>query len=224
VPNLPSVVVFGHEDETAVLMDYCIYNVYRNGRNAVNDYICDCPADPESDEGKCLRAMQNATYTMLAVVGVEPGVCCHVRNLLTEETRSLVDIGLSQTAGPGAVIATRLLDFGSYVATGGAALPVGILDEARLEEWQRKISTGADEHGFDPAPLIRACLQAGTTSAVRYEDADTRNLPKMGTSMPTRTPSQRKKARAQLVARKSMMDRRCTCGSGKMFKNCCGKS
>jgi hypothetical protein len=31
--------VFESEDEMAVLMDYCIFNVYRNGRNAAEQYL-----------------------------------------------------------------------------------------------------------------------------------------------------------------------------------------
>jgi hypothetical protein len=217
------VFVFRNEDETSVLMDYCIYNVYRQGRNAVDVYICDSPLDPDSDESICLRAMQSATYAVVAVLSVEPGVGCHVRNLFTEETWLLVDIGFSQTAQPGAIIATRLLDFGSYVATGGAALPMGILDEARLAECQATIIAGMDDAGFDPAPLIRACLRSGASSAIRYEESDARRLPDTANPKPTRSLSQRRKALAQLTTRKSLSNRRCACGSGKMFKNCCGK-
>jgi hypothetical protein len=69
--------------------------------------------------------MQHATYAFVAILRVEPGVGCHVRNLFTEETRLLVDIGFSKTAKPGAVLATRLLDFGGFAATGDAALSLG---------------------------------------------------------------------------------------------------
>lgn len=215
--------VFDNEDETSVLMDYCIYDVYRNGRNAVEQYRCDCSTDPDSDEMACLRAMQGATYALVVVLGVEPGVGCQVRNLFTEETLLLVDMGFSKTAQPGAVIATRLLDFGSYVATGGAALPVGILDKGEQEDWQRKIRAGTDDDGFDPAPLIRACLESGASSSIRYEGTNTQTRSDAGSFTPTTTPSHRRKALAKRVASKSVTNRRCSCGSGKMFKNCCGK-
>src|SRR3989304_2643233 len=136
--------VFDNEDETSVLMDYCIYAVYREGRNAVEQYLCNCPPDPESDEMACLRAMQHATYALVAVLRVDPGVGCHVRNLFTEETRLLVDIGFSETAQPGTLMATRILDYGDFVTTSGAALPLGILDNGALDEWQWKISAGAN--------------------------------------------------------------------------------
>ena len=40
--------VFNTEDETSVLMDYCLYDVRRKGRNAVEQYLIESPPDPES--------------------------------------------------------------------------------------------------------------------------------------------------------------------------------
>ena len=216
--------VFESENETSVLMDYCIFDVYRKGRNAIEKYLCDCPPDPDSDEMTCLRAMQHATYTLVAVLRVEPGVGCHVRNLFTNETRLLVDMGFSKTAKLGAVMATRLLDFGDFVATGGAALPLGILDNDELDKWQRKIGAGADDDHFDPAPLIRTCLQEGASSNIRYEEMNTqRRSDAGGGSLPAGTSAQRRRALTKRHTVKAVTNRRCSCGSGKMFKNCCGK-
>jgi hypothetical protein len=216
--------VFENEDETSVLMDYCIYDVYRNGRNAVEQYLCDCPPDPDSDEMAFLQAMQHGIYALVAVLRVEPGVGCHVRNLFTEETRLLVDIGFSKTAQPGAVIATRLLDFGDFVATGGAALPLGILDNEELDEWQRKLRAGVDDDRPDPAPLIRTCLQRGASSNIRYEGMNAQRRSNIGRgSPPVENSAQRRLALAKRHASKAVTNRRCRCGSGKMFKNCCGK-
>lgn len=216
--------VFDNEDESSVLMDYCIYDVYRKGRNAVEQYLCDSPPDPDSDEMACLHAMQHATYTLVAAQRVEPGVGCHVRNLFTEETRLLVDIGFSKTAQPGVVIATRLLDFGGFVVTSGAALPVGILNNDELDAWQQKLRAGVDDDHFDPAPLIRSCLQGGASSNIRYEGVDTQRRSDVGGGFPpTETSARKKRVLAKRHASKPVMNRRCRCGSGKMFKNCCGK-
>jgi hypothetical protein len=48
--------VFESEDETAVLMDYCLYDVRRKGCNTIEQYLIDLPSDPESDELICLGA------------------------------------------------------------------------------------------------------------------------------------------------------------------------
>ena len=47
-------IVFDNEDQSCVLADYCIYNVRRQGRNAVEQYLCDCSPDPGSDDMVCL--------------------------------------------------------------------------------------------------------------------------------------------------------------------------
>ena len=216
--------VFDNEDETSVLMDYCIYDVYRQGRNAVEQYLCDSPPDPASDEMACLRAMQRAKYALVVVLRIEPGVGCHVRKLFTEETRLLVDIGFSETAQPGTMMATRILDFGDFVTSSGAALSLGILDNEALDEWQRKISAGVHDDGADPAPLIRGCLQRGASSRVRYETpSSNRRSDVGGGSPPAGTSAQRSGGLGQRRASKPVANRRCHCGSGKMFKNCCGK-
>src|SRR5665213_1035826 len=56
--------VFDSEDETSVLMDYCLYDVRRQGRNTIEQYLIDSPPAPESDEMTCLRAMQRAIYSL----------------------------------------------------------------------------------------------------------------------------------------------------------------
>ena len=216
--------IFNTEDETSVLMDYCIYDVYRKGRNAVEQYLCDCPPEPDSDEMACLHAMQHATYALVAVLRVEPGVGCHVRNLFTEETRLLVDMGLSKSARRGAIAATRLLDWGDFITTTGAALPVGILDDDELDEWQRELRKGVDDDRHDPAPTIRSCLEKGASSYVRYEGANAQRPSRVGGgSPPIGTSAHRKRVPAKRRASKAVTNRRCRCGSGKMFKNCCGK-
>ena len=56
--------VFENKDESSVLMDYCSYNVFRQGRNAIDEYISECAADHDSDEMACLHAMQHAAYVL----------------------------------------------------------------------------------------------------------------------------------------------------------------
>ena len=94
---------------------------------------------------------------------------CHIHNLFTDETRLLVDMGFSETARPDVLLATRLLDFGAFVTTTGAALPLGVLGSDESEAWQRKLSTGVYDGREDPAPLIRGCLEQGASSHIRYE-------------------------------------------------------
>lgn len=216
--------VFDSEDEASVLMDYCVYDVYRKNRNAVDQYLRDCPPDPDSEELACLHAMQQATYSLVAALRIEPGVGCQVRNLFTDQTQLLADVGFSKTAQPGVLMATRLLDFGDFVTTSGVALPVGVLNDDELIEWERRLRAGKNAHRFDPAPLIRACLQRGASSHVRYEELNPQRRSDDGAGVPpTGISAQGRRALEKPRTSKPMMNRRCRCGSGKMFKNCCGK-
>jgi hypothetical protein len=218
------VFVFDNEDESSVLVDYCIYDVYRCGRNAIGQYLQDNSPDPESDEMACLLAMRDAKYALVIVTGIEPGVGCHIQNLLTDETRLLVDMGFSQTARPGLLLATRLLDFGAFVTTSGAALPVGILTGDELEAWKRKLSTGLHDDHEDPAPWIRGCLEVGASSYVRYEGSTpSRWCDDRDDHRPAGISAQQSRILAKGRSAKPAGNRRCRCGSGKMFKNCCGK-
>jgi len=220
--------VFENEDESSVLMDYCIYNVYRQGRNAIDEYVSECAADHDSDEMTCLHAMQHATYVLIAVLGAEPGVGCHVRNLYTDEKRLLADVGLSKTTEPGFVFASRLLDFGDFVSTGGAALPFGTLTIDQLEEWRLKMPAAVGDD-YDPATLIRSLLANGASQQVRYMDLNLHQLEstirrsEAGHDFPSRKSSSERKRLSVSLNNTAVTNRRCKCGSGKMHKNCCGK-
>jgi hypothetical protein len=116
---------------------------------------------------------------------------------------------------------TRLLDFGDFITTSGAALPIGVLDDDELDEWMQRIGAGVHVENFDPAPLIRKCLEVGASSHVRYEDAEAPHV-----SRPKRTYSlagSQARRRAEPKEKPPLATRRCRCGSGKMVKNCCGK-
>jgi len=213
--------VFSNEGDTSVLMDYCLYHVRRNGRTAVEQYCCDHPPVAGTDEATCLRAMQAAIYSLFRVDATEPGVALAVTDLATDEQYLLVDIGLSETAKPGVVFLSRLLLFGDFAATGGAAIPLGWLPKEKLasfcDGWKRVWDVGPAN--YDPAPLIRDCLRQGVTDHTQYLDAPSSPLrqPQMA-----RVPRKQRAALLKLSG-KSDPTRRCPCGSGKMFKNCCMK-
>ncbi len=203
--------VFNSEDETSVLMDYCIYDVYRNGRNAVEQYLLDSAPAPESDEMVCLRAMQRAVYSLFIVESVIRGVGVAVRGVLSDTAIVVVDMGFGSTAQPGVVFASRLLFHEGFAMTGGAVLPLSVLPEDQQQSLKMKLAEAAapDDSGyFDPAALIRACLSRGCSSHIRYQEPSGRLVAQQGASEGTRS-----------VGRNDP----CPCGSGKKFKKCCLK-
>jgi hypothetical protein len=146
--------VFDSEDESSVLMDYCIYDVRRNGCNAIEQYLISFPADAESDELNCLRSMQRAIYSLFVVETVELGLGVTVRDMRTNEIHLVVDTGFGSSARPGLAIASRLLFHDDFSMTGGAALPLGLLPPAQRDKLAKQllaaIVPGKDGY-FDPA-------------------------------------------------------------------------
>ena len=215
---------FNTEDEAAILMDYCIYDVRRNGRNAIEQYLAESPPADGSDELLCLRAMQQSTYGFVAVRATQRGMGCVVENLFNERQLLLVDIGLSKTAQTGSVIATRLLEFAKYHTTGGAAIPIAQLSEKQLDEWRQRFREGVFDDGTDPAPLIREALRRGASSCVRYASAEDNAVMNVQTAtIRTNDPAAPKRELIERRTSKTAGKQRCRGGSGTMYKSCCGK-
>ncbi len=206
--------VFDSEDETAVLMDYCIHDIRRKGRNAFEQYLAHSPPAPESDEMECLRAMQSAIYSLFRVESVLRGFGVMVRDLLSSQMILVVDLGLSSTAAPGLVFASRLLFHEEFAITGGAALPLGIVPEDNLEEMTDSLVRAVKPNGrghFDPGRLICECLSRGCSSRVQYREPTGKLVRQWqpAESLPSAAPSR---------------NGPCPCGSGKKFKHCCMKA
>lgn len=205
--------VFDSEDETSVLMDYCIYDVLREGRNAIEDYLSSYSTDTESDELICLRAMQNAIYSIFMIESVVPGLGVTVKDMRTSAIHLVIDTGFAISGQPGAVFASRLLFHDGFAMTGGAGLPMGLIPPDGREgfeaaalallEWQK------GPH-YDPATLIRECRSNGASSNIRYIEPTGQ--------IDGRTRLTMSQAQVQVEPYEP-----CPCGSGKKFKFCCRK-
>ena len=194
------------EDELAVLMDFCLHDVRRNGVTAIERYLTDSPPSPDSDEWILLQALRQARFSLFVVELAEPGVGVHVRDLLRDELRFLVDVGLGLTAKVGMVLAARIMAPDGIGMTTGAALPIGVrptIDRAQYVD-DLKVR-GLDYGNLSPtesselaATIIRSCLRHGAAERVEYVEP------------------------GQLPARRIGRNDPCPCGSGKKFKRCCG--
>jgi len=204
---------FNNEDETCVLMDYCIYDVRQKGRNAVEQYLINSPPDPDSDAMAYLLSMQHAIYSFFIVESVERGLGVRVQDAFSNETLLVVDMGFGSTAKPGLLFATRLLPHEQFFMTSGAALPIGVLPAAQRSALTKELAAAAapDADGyFDPAPLIRSCLAAGCSSHIKYQDPSGRLVSEPHGS-------------GSIVSGRIGRNSPCPCGSGKKFKQCCAK-
>lgn len=222
------ILVFNTEDETAILMDYCLYNVHRNGRNAIEQYLLDSPPAPDSEEMACLRAMQRAIYSMFVVESAVPNFGVTVRDLLSKKTDPIliVDMGLGSTAQPGLVFASRLRFHEGFAITGGAALPISVMSENQRHELVEKLArTVIVDEGrpFDPAPLIREYLKRGYSSRIQYQEPTGRLVGRQREPEPRGRLVERPREPEPIRSEKTSRNAPCPCGSGKKFKNCCLK-
>ena len=165
------VFVFDTEDESSVLMDYCIYEVRRDGRNAVEQFLLDRPPALDSEEMVVLQAMQRAIYGVLAIDEVIPGLGVNVRDLLFNRKMFVADVGMSMSLSFGVVFASRLLPYEGFCTTTGAALPLGSMPPDQQRTLGKRLAKQLTRNGrsrLDPAALIRDCLARGVSSHVAY--------------------------------------------------------
>jgi hypothetical protein len=162
-------IVFPTEDMTSVFMDYCIYHVYRDGRNALEDYLLDSPPEAESDEHVWLRAAHHSRYCLVKFGQVFPAAGAWVQILGTPETHFLADYGLSISAVPDTVMASRFLFFNNFCCTGGAALLVGMAHSRRTKALVKRATHLLKRQGSpDPAPIIDQLMHSEEALGVAY--------------------------------------------------------
>ena len=113
------VFVFDSEDESAILMDYCLYNVLRQGRNTIQNFLARNPPLEGSEESLLLQGMSKAWYSLFGVEVVEPGAGVRVQDVFRQTKYLLIDIGLSRSAVPGALLATRVIPADGFLMTTG---------------------------------------------------------------------------------------------------------
>jgi len=205
--------VFNSEDETSVLMDYCIYDYRWDGQNVIERYAAQASIEPNSDERIILDAMMRARYSLFGIAEVVRGIGIHTRDLLRGDSGFIVDIGLSETAVKGFVLACRIITpgDGEFSMTTGAGLPADADTLARVakEIPERFGERTGDIAGMSPekaaelsAFIIRVFLEGNASSRMSYEDV----------------------TKQEMARAKSRVGRNdpCPCGSGKKYKKCCG--
>lgn len=127
--------VFGSEEETNVLVDFCI--LFADGPHAPITRLQRSDSfTPDSDEMQILEAMQRAVYSVFVFDEIDGKGIIKAHDYLTGNTIVLVDRGLSATAMPNFALATNLIPIPGINAfmTGGAALPLHIRDEGGEQE------------------------------------------------------------------------------------------
>jgi hypothetical protein len=209
--------VLDSEDELAVLMDYCIYNVYRGGRNAVERMLADAPpSNPK--ELALLEAQTAAYYSVFQVVGTERGTGIMMEDTLRGDTQFMVDVSFGNTARAGNLLAGRVIPLDGFLVSAGAMLPVAGRGTQRLADMLvHEVPRDTDFTRLTPAQeadltakMIRACLESGASEHIVYATPG-----EVGSS--GRWPAE------QAGHMRANRNDPCPCGSGRKYRSCCGK-
>jgi len=176
------VLVFGSEDETAVLMDYCIHSYRGLGPTVLERFLAEAPFPPGSDETTLLKAKTKARYSLLLVKDTDPGLGLNVEDALRGDSLFLMDIRFSQTVTQDTVLATRVASLPRFSMTTGAALPLSLpilrdIEKGLITRFGRKRASDLrdlspkEESDFE-AICVRCCLAGGASRYVRYESPE----------------------------------------------------
>ena len=205
---------FGSESETNVLMDYCLYDYRWDGHNTIERYIEQNTIEAGTDRGTLLDAMLKHRFSLFMVDNVVRGVGVETRDLLRGDDGFIIDIGLSETAVKGFVLASRIISPGDsrFSMTTGAGLPVNrpMLERISREIPQQFGKTTAEIARMSPdkaaelsAAVVRILLDGYAASHITHED-----------------PPERTTVARPNISRNDPSP----CGSGKKYKKCCGRS
>lgn len=218
-------IILETEDEIVVLMDVGVFDLRRNGENAVQRFLRERPPAEGSDERLILEAMLTARHSIYQVERAQAGVGVLFRDLLRDDEVFAWDIGFSHTARRGTLMASRLYSPGEITMSTGAPLP---LDRELLADLLPLLASYVDpatgrfdlsdpQKASDCAvTIIRECVQAGASASVRYEDAG--NATQVARQL-ARGDSPPRLSSSEKIGRNEP----CPCGSGKKYKKCCGR-
>jgi len=230
-----NVLVMENEDEMPILVDYCIHSVLKNGENLIDRCLEEFPIDFSFEEMEILDLLADSCYTIFEITDTVPGVGIHAVDFLYEiEPFFLADLFFSQTAMPCMVVAGRLIDFGDFHATTGAALPVTsisllknikrISDKIIFENVEDTLESRRKQEAELSGDVIRLLLKHGASSNIVYAGPDD-NLDGILADRASSDFSMESDFSESPQTRSPKIGRNepCSCGSGLKYKKCCGK-
>jgi hypothetical protein len=144
-------ILVADEDGADVLADRMIYDKRWAGKSALEHFEEEVAESAwTDDERRFGRAMRTAYVSLFEIVDTCPGShvvlgdrLAGVRSGETSPQIELVDLGLSETALPGALLVARLLDAGEFSMSTGVGFPFAADREAAILRY-----LGGREPGF----------------------------------------------------------------------------
>jgi hypothetical protein len=174
---------FGAQDETSILLDYCLYSFRRGGKTIIERYLENTPLEKKSEEMILLRAMVRSFYSIFIVKSIHKGRGVTLFDLFRDATFLLMDVGIGSTALPGMLFAGRVLPLAGYCMTSGAFLPldhdlaeevVESIPERYLqrENDEGRLIIGHRDEAVLSARIIRKALKRGAMETIAYMETE----------------------------------------------------
>lgn len=173
--------IINQDDEIAIAYDYCLHHYRRAGKNALDRALDAPPEAPSALEASILSAMQTAQFSLFRITAIRPHQGATLEDLITHQSLSLMDLGLSSAGLPGVIVAGRILDFGEFRMSAGTLIPVPEeIYEGRIrqvvEKFYGEVSQGtrlsqAQSAAFE-AQVLRIALSEGGEDNSFYTDID----------------------------------------------------
>lgn len=165
-----------------VLIDFCLFNMLRKGRNAIQTYAEDkarAGVVLEGGSGEVLEGLLHARYSVIGITEVTPGRLIKARDLYYERSIEIYDEGLAASAARGLVLATRLVPLGDFEMLAGGALPITMevafllvrsLSPLLGKNWLRNLgSLGPEKQRDMVVHIIRQAITTGALKRIRYD-------------------------------------------------------
>jgi hypothetical protein len=134
------ILTFDLEEETSFFIDRCFFDIYWEGKNLIGHFIeSDDYEQLTAEEQLVVQGMTQTYYSLFENLEVNRSeATLKLVDLLGEETFTITDINMSQTASEGYIQATRISKKGDIYMTTGASCPFAPNQKEILIEGLRK--------------------------------------------------------------------------------------
>jgi hypothetical protein len=155
--------------ELSIVLDYGVFDVRLDGRNAIERYRDARHPSTSSHEGALIATMLAARCSVYAIDAIEEGVGVAVHDLVGGREAFVSDPAIAGIAEEGLAFVARLLTLDDLTITTGISLPLDDLAEEEIFDELAAELPDPDPTAIDPSDL--SVEEAATVAAVCWRAA-----------------------------------------------------